>query len=585
MSIDHMKGDVLKKDIQIGLSCPSFKFTYWIMLAQAALDLAKELDIKLSVLPAVTAADQPIAIRRLVSQKVDALIIGPVAEDKPDITLAVEEALTANIPVITVGTEFENVRVNCALSTDNFKGGELAAAYLIKQMKKRGKLVLLDAPCSLPRIQGFRKVIDGYRNCHIAFEANCNWSSELAAQAMREALAAHPDVKGVYAASDPTALAALDVIVQTGRTDKIVVVGFDGLPETCKMIYKGTMGATVDQMPFVIGRRAVEMALQILRGETVPPLVSFEPTLLTSDNVLEGIMGALDMMPRILHTLEDINEKQLWLQEENLRIMSQVMNAATQLRDASGTMTQISAQMAAGVEQTSQQVSVISSNSQQISHDVHDISTAAEELAANIREISHNIQEVTRTVTRAVENANTANTTMTGLKTQLQGIEKMSKMITDIAQQTKFLALNATIEAARAGEFGLGFNVVAHEVKDLARETSKSVEDIIHTIKMIQTSSRDTAETISQMMKIINRISELAHIIVGGITKQSHATDGIFKTILDTTHSSDEITRSITDVAATARESSERTTSVQDEAQKLASLAEHLNRLTEKFKM
>jgi methyl-accepting chemotaxis protein/ABC-type sugar transport system substrate-binding protein len=265
---------------------------------------------------------------------------------------------------------------------------------------------------------------------------------------------------------------------------------------------------------------------------------------------------------------------------ESLRhLMSQVTSAADHLRNTSEDMIRVSTQVAAGAEQTSQQVSVVSSNSQQISQRVHDVSTATEEVAANIREVSHAIENVAGIARNAVEIVNTANTAITDLETHSQEIGNIIKVITSIAQQTNLLALNATIEAARAGESGRGFTVVANEVKDLSRETSRSAEDITHKIEIIQTSSQEVADAIAAVTKIINQISELSNTISAAISQQTTTANEISRAITDTAQGSEQITHAIAEVAASAKDSSKQAVSVQDEAQGLSSLAEQLRQL------
>ncbi|GAK57859.1 methyl-accepting chemotaxis sensory transducer [Candidatus Vecturithrix granuli] len=265
--------------------------------------------------------------------------------------------------------------------------------------------------------------------------------------------------------------------------------------------------------------------------------------------------------------------------EHEILVLNQVMEGAEHLSNASSGLTRISTQIATESEQISFQTSRVSSNSQQISLGMRDVATSTEEVAANIREISRTITRVTEIVREAVLIANSANTTITSLESRSQEIGQIVKVITDIAQQTNLLALNATIEAVRAGDWGKGFTVVAQEVKELARETARSAEDIIQKIDAIQTTSQETAMAISKVVAIIDQVAKLSNTMAAAIAEQTETTQRISGTISQAAQGSDEISHAITDIASTVKESSIRASHVQQEAEKLASLGEQLRQL------
>ena len=120
--------------------------------------------------------------------------------------------------------------------------------------------------------------------------------------------------------------------------------------------------------------------------------------------------------------------------------------------------------------------------SQTVRTSIADISKQAKSASETIGQIEHNVG-------RAQENSG-------GLERSVERIASVVVLINKIARQTHLLSLNATIEAARVGDAGRGFSVVANEVKELANQTSLATEEITSHVKQIQSSSRETIESV-----------------------------------------------------------------------------------------
>jgi ribose transport system substrate-binding protein len=201
----------------------------------------------------------------------DAVSIGPV----------IQEANQAGIPVFTADLACldPNAKVVSHIATDNLAGGKQAGEAMIEALgESGGKVVILHfkkAESCLLRVQGFREVVDAYNKgretgkIEIVSELPGEGHTDQGYKCTQDALQSNPDLAGIFAINDPSALGARAALEKAGKADQVKIIGFDGQPDGKQAIKEGKIYADPIQYPDRIGQMTVQTILKYFDGEKV----------------------------------------------------------------------------------------------------------------------------------------------------------------------------------------------------------------------------------------------------------------------------------------------------------------------------
>ncbi len=265
------------KGLKVGLSLPTQMQERWVRDKQTMEAEAKKRGIDLRVqFTDNDAAKQVAQCENLISQGIKVLILAP--HDATSASVIIDKAVKAGVKVISYDRlVMDSPHEYYYLSFDNVKVGELQGKWITDKVPKGNYIVLAGAPtdnnAKLFR-EGAMKYIQPLADkgdIKIVFDQWVkDWQPAEAQKLCEQALTASGNkVDAVLAPNDGTAGGCIQALAAQGLAGKVPITGQDAEVTAAIRIEQGTQGMTVFKDTRLLGKKAIEMAIDMAEGKKV----------------------------------------------------------------------------------------------------------------------------------------------------------------------------------------------------------------------------------------------------------------------------------------------------------------------------
>ncbi len=274
---------------------------YWLSVQAGALAAGQELNVEVLWNAPPTETDyarQIEIVDSMIVQQVDGIAIA--ASERKALVIPVDRAMAAGIPVTVFDSGLDSDNYTSYIATDNREAGRMAARELARLVGEQGKVaVVLHAPGSvstMDREEGFAEVMKNEFPEIEIVASNYAMASRAKAVAVSEnILTAHPDLKGVFASTEPSAAGIALALKSRNLYGKVRFVAFDSSDPLIEDLRGGIIDSLVVQDPFHMGFEAVRTLVETINGGAVEKRVDLQAR----------VVRAADLdQPEVMHLLK-----------------------------------------------------------------------------------------------------------------------------------------------------------------------------------------------------------------------------------------------------------------------------------------
>lgn len=299
--IEGFKGS---ENARIAYMPPATEFNYYIAIGEGIKDEAAKRGIDTFMLAPQSGSDingQMGMIQDVITQGVQAIIFH--THDEAAAAPLIKRAVEAGIAVVIVNSDIPNFPspIHAVVGYSERGGTHKLGDYVLEKLgdKAMNVGIIEGAPGydSTERVGGFLDAIEG-SNLKVVASLDGKWNTEGGNAAAMDMLQAHPEINLIFAANDYEILGAAQAAKALGRDD-LQLYGNDGdTGAGLEPIAAGSVTATVDTTPFVMGQIALTVAADVLDNKYTGGWVETPTRIVDKDNVVEVLQHPETLYPK-----------------------------------------------------------------------------------------------------------------------------------------------------------------------------------------------------------------------------------------------------------------------------------------------
>ncbi len=232
----------------------------------------------------------------MIARHVDGLAVA--AAERNALNSSLDRAALEKIPVTVFDSGVDSKNYMTFLATDNYAAGQMAGNKLGELMGGKGNVAMvMHAPGSfstMDRERGFEDAMKkSFPGLTIVARQFSGGDRAKALGVAENILAAHPEIVGLFASSEPSSIGAAQALKSRGLAGKIKLVAFDSTESLIDALKAGVIQALVVQDPFKMGFEAVRSLCDKLDGKTPPKQVDLNARVVTATDLDKPEVHAL----------------------------------------------------------------------------------------------------------------------------------------------------------------------------------------------------------------------------------------------------------------------------------------------------